>query len=353
MFKSIKRHWQWRREKFYQKNRWHLILDFSLGIIVILLAGVLISLYLYHPNFRQLFTRSVPEKTELDVNHPPLVFNFSVASSSIRLVDGVDLKINIKNNSKLLSQDIKVNLNTIDKNFTISKIDNLQKTPDVEISGQEINFGSLNSNESREVTVRADFQSKDVALRVIKWQAQNEYSVQGQTIKDLTDLPDINLAAELNGSAVVFYNSPQGDQLGSGPLPPLVGLPTNYWVFFDVKSSGDFNNLVFSAKLPQGVELTDRRSLLSGDFKYNAPSRQIVWTVPSLKNQSDSYRLGFEIQFMPKATDLGKVVPLLTNIKYYAYDTLVNQETYTDLKNLDTNLESDQLNKGQGQVSNP
>jgi hypothetical protein len=353
MLKSISRHWQWRRERFYQKNRWHLILDFSLGIIVILLAAILITLYFYHPDFGQLFSRPLPAKTELDLNNPPLVFNFSATSSAVRLADGINLKINLKNNSNLLSQDIKTDFVLLAKNFTIDKIENTNKNPEVKINNQEINFGALSAGESREVLLKINFKSQDESTRVIKWQAKNEYSVQGQVIKSESDLADINLAAELKGSAVIFYNSPQGDQLGSGPLPPLVGLPTNYWVFFEINSNGDFKDLVFSAKLPLGVELTNKRSLLSGDFKYNAATRQVVWTVPELKNQSDSYRVGFEIQLLPTAAQVGKVVPLLTNIKYYASDILVKTENYAELPVLDTNLDYDQLNKGQGEISQP
>ena len=353
MFKFIGRHWQSRRERFYLKNRWHLILDFSLGIIIILLASVLISLYLYHPDLKQLFSKPLPEKIEFDVNNPPLVLNFNIASSSIKLSDGIDLKVELKNNSKLDVSEIKTNLGIVDKNFVISKIENKDKASNIEINNQNINFGSLNANESREIIVHVNFKSKDDSIRVIKWQAQNEYSVQNQIFKDLTILTDINLAAELDGSAIVFYNSPQGDQLGSGPLPPLVGLPTNYWVFFEIKSSGDFKNLVFSAKLPQGVELTDRRSLLSGEFKYNASSRQVIWTIPELKNQSDSYRVGFQIQFIPSLSQVGKIPTLLSNIKYYAQDTLIKEDNYSDLPDISANLDFDKLNKGQGEVSKP
>lgn len=356
MFKFISRHWQKRRERFYQKNRWHLILDFSLGILVIVLTAVLFSFYFYRPQVNFQPTNIIPKKAELDLNNPPLVLNLELTSSSLHLVDGAELRLKIKNISKFSVEDIKIDLLVIDRNFAIDKLEEIssdEPESKTQISHNQIVISKLKSAEEREVVYKVYFSDKTAISRVIKWQAQSEYNVEGQTIKETLSLPDINLAAELSARALTYYNSPQGDQLGSGPLPPVVGLPTNYWVFFEVKSSGDFKNLVYTAKLPQGVELTDRRSVLAGDFKYNASSRQIVWTVPELKNQSDSYRVGFEIQFTPTALQLGKVVNLLTGINYYAQDILINEENSGALSNLDTNLNFDRINKGQGEVILP
>lgn len=356
MFKFIGRHWQKRRERFYQKNRWHLIVDFSLGILVIVLAAILFSFYFYRPEVSLQPTNIIPKKAEINLNNPPLVLNLELTNSSLRLADGAELRLRIKNISKFLVEDIKLDLLVIDRNFTINKIEEIssdEPESKTQISHNQIVISKLKSSEEREVVYKVYFSDKTGISRVIKWQAQSEYNVEGQTIKETFSLRDINLAAELSARAVAYYNSPQGDQLGSGPLPPVVSLPTNYWVFFELKSSGDFKNLVYTAKLPQGVELTDRRSVLAGDLKYNASSRQIVWTVSELKNQSDSYRAGFEIQFTPNALQLGKVVNLLTGINYYAQDTLINEENSGALSNLDTNLNFDRINKGQGEVILP
>ncbi|MEI6529073.1 MAG: hypothetical protein WCN88_01535 [Candidatus Falkowbacteria bacterium] len=356
MFKFIRRQWQKRRERFYQKNSWHLILDFSLALIIIILAAMLISFYAYRPVVNTQSVINIPKKNELDLNNPPLIINFELASSSLHLADSAELRLKMRNTSKFLVENIKINLLVIDQNFNIDKLEEISNSePDskTEISNSEISFGKLQASENREVVYKVYFSDKTETNRLIKWQAQSEYNVEGQTIKETFSIPGISLAAELSARAVAYYNSPQGDQLGSGPLPPAVALPTNYWVFFEVKSSGDFNNLVFSAKLPKGVELTDRRSVLAGDFKYNESSRQIIWKVVELKNQSDSYRVGFEVQFIPNALQLGKVVNLLTGINYYAEDTLINDENTGTLNNLDTNLNFDRINRGQGEVVLP
>jgi len=352
MFKFIGHHWQRRCERFYRKNRWHLVVDFSLSIIIILLVAALISLRYYHPGVN---TNSIPtpEKAELDLNNPPLVLNFSIASSSVRLADGAEVKINLKNTSTWPLQNIKSSLQTLDKNFSINKITSENKSDNITIKDSEIEFGSLGAGEEKAIMLKVFFNDKSETGRVIKWQAENEYTVQGQSIKWELNLPDVILAAELNASAVIYYTSPQGDQLGSGPLPPVIGLPTNYWVFFEIKSQGDFKNLVFSARLPKGVELTDRRSLLAGDFKYNVASRQIIWTVPEIKSSSDNYRVGFQIQFLPTSSQLGKNATLVNGLNYYAIDALTGEEVSSALNALTTNLDFDRLNKGQGEIAQP
>lgn len=353
MFKLIGRHWQTRRERFYLKNRWHLILDFSLGVVIIFLLTIFISFYFYRPNLNWSPFQIAPEKNAIDLNYPPLSYNFSLASSSSQLASGVELKVRLENTGSLTLQNIKTDLVIVDNIFTIKKIELVNPGADIKINSRQVDFGFLGANSSKEIVLKIYFTSKDESRRVINWQAQNTYLLQGQVIKEITSLPNVNLASELSAKAMVYYNGPQGDQLGSGPLPPVISLPTNYWVFFEVKSNGDFKNLVFSAKLSQGVELSDRRSLLAGDFKYNAASRQLVWTVEELKNQSDSNRVGFEIQLIPTANQLDKIVPLVTGIKYYAQDIFTKEEVAAELSDLTTNLDFDRLNRGQGKISQP
>jgi len=353
MFRRISHFWQKRREQFYFKNRWHLILDYSLGMIILILLTIIFSLFFYQPKISSFFISAPVENYELDLNNPPLSISLESKNQIINLNDGLELKLVLKNGSTLPIQNIKTNFIITDKNFVIEKIENNKNINDLKINNNQIIINSLGGSENRELTFVVRFKSKNNSIRTIKWQAQNEYTVQNNIIKDNINLVDVNLASELQVSARAYYNSSQGDQLGSGPIPPLVSLPTNYWIFFDVMSAGDFKNLVFSGKLPIGVELTGMRSLLAGDFKYNSASRQIIWTVPELKNQSDSYRVGFEIQFIPNETQVDKTPNIVTDIKYYAHDILINNENSGELSNINTNLDFDRINKGQGKVSLP
>jgi len=356
MIKFIKHKWASRRERFYKKNRWHLVLDITLVIIIILLIAAAVTLHFYRPATSNIINQPLPERLELDLNNPPLVFDFSVATSSFNLGEGTELKINLNNGSKIVASDIKINLLPLDKNFSISKlelVDANSETIKTEINNKQLIVNSLGAGENKGIKIKVYFKNNNSAIRTIKWQAQEEYSVKGQLVKEFVTLPDLYLNAELKAQAAIYYNSPQGDELGSGPLPPLIGLPTNYWVFFEVKSAGEFKNLVFNAKLPKGVELTDRRSLLAGNFSYNASSRQVIWKIPELKNQSDSYRVGFEIQFIPEDKQADKIAILLGSLQCYAYDSLTDNYNHIELADLSTNLDFDRINKGTGKISRP
>ena len=354
IFKNIGRYFQRRRDRLYFKSRWNLIFDISLGAIVILLLAALIILNLYKPDLGDIFKPVA--QYNLDINNPPLDFDFSESAPLKNINEPVLLNINFRNNSPVEIKDLKISLLPTDKNFYIDKMDILPQEGQaalVEISGQQILAGNLLARAKQPVRSIVFWKARPGAGKLIKWQAQVEYLVQGQVIIEVLDLQDIKIASQMQGAAAVYYHSPQGDQLGSGPLPPLISLPTNYWVFFNVQSDGIFRNLVFSAKLAPGVELTDNRSLLAGNFTYNRSLRQIVWTIPEIQAGADSYRLGFEIQFIPTENQLGKNPLLLTDLKYYAHDPVLGEESYYSLNSLTTNLDDDRLNRGQGEVAQP
>ncbi len=81
--------------------------------------------------------------------------------------------------------------------------------------------------------------------------------------------------------------------------------------------------------------------------------RQVVWTVEEISAQGDSYRVGFEVQFIPSENQVGQTPNLLTDIICYGRDILINDETYYNLPNITANLDNDRLNKGQGEVALP
>ncbi len=348
MFKAISHYWQRRRERFYLKNRWHLVLDFSLMVIILMLAASLISLYFYHPStngFGSFVFKNIP----VDLNNPPLDLSFQVANPILKINQPIVLKINYKNNGESEINQLKINLNTSDKNFSLSRLVLPEGSPS-SISGREIILPTIKPQASGELELQVYFAFKNLEARTLNWRAQSTYLYSGQTLTETQVLSVLNLASELKVSAMAYYNSPQGDQLGAGPLPPVVGRPTNYWIFWEAKSNGDFKNLVVSAKLPRGVELATGRSLLAGELKYNAVNRQLVWLVPEISTVADTYRASFEVQLIPTKTEDGLILPLITDFKYYATDALTQEGTAGGADNLTTNLEFDRLNQGQGKV---
>lgn len=345
MIKIIHRYLRGRWERYYLKSHWHLVLDLSLVLIIIMLAAAISGLYFYRPNLPWLPTYNPPT---VDLNNPPLEEDFSATTSVIKLTDGTDFKITFENNGAAAITNLTINLGTTNKSFLISKL--ASSAGPFVVDGRELKLDHLSPGESGEAVFHVNFNSLNTGDRIIKWRAEESYTFGGQIFRQNWDLPDLTIAAELSLKNAIYYTSPQGDQLGIGPVPPIAGIPTSYWIFWEARGTGDFKNLVVSAHLPQGVGLTSRRSLLSGEFTYNASARQIIWKVPDLKGRSDSYRLGFEIEVTPTTSDIGHILTLLNNSRYSAIDTLTGENKNGLLGNLTSNLETDHFNSGSGQV---
>jgi hypothetical protein len=347
MFKFIHHYFRGRWERYYIKSHWHLVLDLSMLIIILMLAACIIGFYIYRPSF--IFQASYTHPA-FDLNNPSLTLNFSVASSTAEINEGSLLKINYKNNGTAPISNLILDLTTINTDFSIDKLVIKKDKSLATVSGQSLILPKIAAGSDGEVDLQVYFNVKNPAARTINWQAQSEYTFSGQPIKMTSALPVINLAAVLNAKDEAYYTSLQGDQLGIGPLPPVVGIPTDYWIFWSASSDNNFHNVIFNARLPKGVELAPGRTLLAGEFSYTTSTRQIIWRINNLTGGDDSYRLGFAVRITPTATQVGTVLPLLETTQYYAEDSLTGNTVSGSLPTLTTNLDHDRFNVGQGEV---
>ena len=357
MFRFIQHHWRRRFERFYRDNYWHLIIDISLGLIILILVIIIIIFSTFRPNSVNISGKPIYHQPAVDINNPPIQLEFVKTSNFFYFNQPVVLKININNPGSLNVADINLNFFSSNKELSISQIKLASSTfslvPDsVKVSDQKIIIKEIKAQEKQTLSLEIYFSgSNDISQRTLTWGILAEYSLGTQIIKQTFVLEPLKLASELRVKAAAYYNSPQGDQLGIGPIPPLVGLTTSYWIFWEARSLGDFRNLVFSARLPQGVELTPKQAILAGNFNYNPESRQLIWKLEKIDHQQDSYRASFEVQLTPTVKQLGQILPLISNLKYYAEDLVSGVESTGELPNLDTNLLADRLNQNQGQVA--
>jgi hypothetical protein len=346
MFKFIHRYFRGRWERYYLKSHWHLVLDLSLLIIILILAACLWGFYIYHPNI--IFGNYT--RPAVDLNNPPLTLDWSVASSTITLAQGDQLKISYKNDGSTTISNLVIDLMSVDNNFSLDKVTLNPGNQAATGQGREVVVAAIPAGADGIVTAQVYFTAKNQASRTIHWQAQAEYTVSGQLLKTAANLPDINLAVPFSIKDEAYYTSLQGDQLGAGPIPPVAGLPTSYWIFWSASSTANFKNIVVSARLPKGVELGSGRSLLAGDFNYSTSTRQLIWRVQDLQGGSDSYRVGFEVRIVPTSQQVGTILPLLDILQYYGVDSLTGDPVSGQIKPVTTNLDNDRFNAGQGQV---
>lgn len=137
----------------------------------------------------------------------------------------------------------------------------------------------------------------------------------------------INLATQINWHIKPVYYTDEGDQLGRGPLPPVVGEETKYWVFVEINNGlNPIENNYFSVELGDGIKFTGKESVTIGSkFIHDNDSNTISWSHPSVPANS-SVGLYFEVVTTPTASQAGKNIILIKNAEYRAKDSAVNKE---------------------------
>ncbi len=353
MHKSIIRYFQRRIERFYRPNRWHIVLDLSLIAIIIVLIISFIAINLFHPNF-DLTSWVTPRHAQIDLNNPPLVVDVRLEDRAIKLSDGLSLNIDIKNDGQAQITNFVVTLTPDSSDFIISKIsttsDDYANNLALSINGNKISLASITPGQEINAKLKIYFKEKNSISKKIILRANYEYYINNQPLKNSLLLSDVRVSSELQTQAMAYYNSPQGDQLGSGPMPPIVGLPTNLWIFFKTEANGDFKDFVMSAKLPKNVAFVDNTSLIAGNLNYNDGSRQVIWKVDEILSGLNDYRAGFEVQLTPSKDQLGTVALLLDNIQFQALDSFSGLYEKRSMPKIDTGLERDIINKDNGRV---
>lgn len=353
MFKIIKKKLQKRFDLFYRHSRLHLILDTTLILVILLLAFAVFSLNFYKPEIT--FNPFVPNKkiiTEPLVN--PLKQSFSIEKKVINKDDSVILKTNIKNNSTVEIRNIKLDFISQVDNFIISKITTEldAASQNWQIKNNTISIDKLDPGSDNEVTLKINFQDKGLSSRLINWRVDSEYQANNQTFKESQVLPEIRVAASLNAQALARYHSQQGDQLGLGPIPPRVGFPTTFWVFFNIKPEYAFTDFVMSAKISENITITENYSLLAGTLQYSTSSKQIIWRVKELEAGISDYQAGFEVQLIPTTDQVGEFANLVENIKLQAIDKLTGLKIENITPIVTTDLKEDSINRDFGRIIN-
>lgn len=100
--------------------------------------------------------------------------------------------------------------------------------------------------------------------------------------------------------------------VGAGPLPPQVGLPTLYRIFLNVSDpSRELASLTVTTSLPKGVLWAGNASARAGAAPaFDERTRRIQWVASDPANQ-DALEASFDVQLTPNANHIGAILPLL------------------------------------------
>ncbi|MCX6739812.1 MAG: hypothetical protein NTZ49_01120 [Candidatus Parcubacteria bacterium] len=163
-----------------------------------------------------------------------------------------------------------------------------------------------------EATVLANYDDPELKTRV---------TLEGEPIYTNVD-SDLNLK-----TTAMFYTS-QGDQIGVGNIPPIVGEYTSYWAIIKINNTNNkIKDLKVTAKVPAGIEFTNIYNVTDGEqIKYNEATGQIEWNVANVNAFagifSASPEARIQLAITPTENQIGKSPLLLTDIKALATDAV-------------------------------
>ncbi len=208
-------------------------------------------------------------------------------------------------------------------------------------------FIRLNPGETRTITLTIPIHSvpeggSDVMLRLEPRVSAKSAQFEG-TFEATTNVPSLAIGTRLLFEAESRYYTDEGDQLGRGPLPPVVGKETKYALILRVRNTTSaIENLHVTAALPSGVTWTGKTSVSRGkEISYNPSNRTVSWSLPTMAPH-DSVSLYLEVAVTPTEADRGQVPLLLTGLQAKAHDTFIQKDLFSEIKALDARLPHDE-----------
>ncbi len=347
----ITRWWRKRHTQYYLKEHgWHRLIDL---VMLILIIGLIIAFIIIKKQI-------TPPVDTNPVNHvekipatsqEALSFDNPIFISSIAAQKYFDFEVEVENPDREEMYDLELSFKSSEARLRLSQVTTESSEVTPTLRANHIVIDNLSSGQKLKIKVKVSAEPL-VVKRTLSWELEGRYR-QGEQEKSVThELKNLNLVSNLKASAAAYYNSQYGDQLGSGPIPPLAGLPTNYWIFLEANNEGNkLEGLTFTARLADGVTLGNGRTLSSGFLDYDEGLRRLTWTIKDLSEEDNNYRAGFEIQLIPSAEQVGKTPILVSNISYLATDSFTGTRLSGRLPDIDTSLPEDSLNEGQGVVA--
>jgi len=153
------------------------------------------------------------------------------------------------------------------------------------------------------------------------------------------------------------YATERGDQLGRGPLPPVVGEETKYWIFWNISgTTNEIKNLSITGELPAGVTFTGRQTVSTGSaVTYDESTKTVSWKTDEITSTfSPSAKIigaAFEVAITPSENQIGTSPTLISNVLLSGTDGWTGAWVTATGASVTTNLPGDLMADGLGIVS--
>lgn len=322
-----------RYERFYSNSRKHLWFD---------LVFLLVIIFLLISNAYILFGPASRFSIQLG-NLPVLNINKEKPKEAPKIDVSQEL-INKNNNIVNLNEELAFKVTYQNKSSVdLSDVDLVSK-----FSGDtkwQTTYGSLTK---KIITLKAGetgenyFKVKIISsgYSAISMQSELKVEWQGAEKQFYADLLNLKLNSDLTLKSFARYYSADGDQLGVGPIPPQVGQPTTFWIFWQINNNlNDLTGLAITGILPDSVSFTGRSSVNFGDqLNYDPLLKKITWQVNNLEKGEKSIQAAMEVEIIPVASQLGTMPVLMNNITLNYKDAFTEQTLEKTSNVITTNL---------------
>ncbi len=294
--------------------------------------------------------------SKISVLHPGLKISSEWKQSIAQPGERVSLHIKVDNtgsvelNNLTLAIPLPTNLVNVRETATANKA--TVKGSTMYISAKE--FPALDSiprQETREIPLTMVISNRPSGSTELSLPISASATIINNTEKFETksNTSPIKLGTFINLGAESHYYSPEGDQIGRGPLPPKVGKETKYWALLALTNgTAEASNVTVSATLAPGVTWTSKSSVTRGrEPVYNPSTRTITWNVSSVP-ASETVGIDFELSITPTESQRGSIPVLLTNIRASAVDSVTNKNLTASAGSLNASLVTDPIGKAKG-----
>lgn len=311
-------------------------------------SQIKIEAYLYAGGSRLLQKKI--ERT-IAVKQPALRLDLNSDISSVKFEEPINFKIDYENISDHKLENAYLKLSPGNSDLIIKEI-KLNNNQSCYLKDNNIYFNPILQKQSGSLNLEVLFaETNRKTNQQVFFSYELGYDIDGQKINYQSASPKIKILSGLTVKSGAYYYSEEGDQLGIGPLPPKLGIPTKYWVKWELDNYGnDLSDIVISAQLDQGISWTENKSVLSGRLIHGEISNLVVWEVDTIEKENDNKHSWYEISYLPVKNDLGKEKILLSNIKFSAFDEFCQKKIEGELENISTDLKYDLLAQGKGEV---
>jgi hypothetical protein len=223
-------------------------------------------------------------------------------------------------------------------------------------SEKHTGLNSLTPGESRTVAVLIPILevpegSTDTVLKPAILFRAGVLGIQDKKIEVATQSTSLKVGTQIIVTGEVRYYTPEGDQLGRGPLPPQVGKETKYAALFSIRNTtSDSDHGVFTAKLPAYVVWTGKTSVTKGSVPIYNPSTHIVtWNFGKLPAHATA-GLFFELGLTPLESQIGGTPLIITDAEIEAVDTYLDYRLRRSVSAIDSSLTTDPIGRAKGVI---